>query len=192
MADSTSEDYYTEHKKMLAGEPYTGGDPYLTLLRKHAQERVAEVAKHRHDPERYAPAICNLLGSVGDDKAIIESPTFFDYGKNTHVGKRFYMNSMCVLLDCARIDIGDDVMFGPSVQVYCAGHPTDPAARLTGLEFAHPVKIGNNVWVGGGAIIMPGVTIGNGVTIGAGAVVTKDVPDNVVVVGNPARIVKHV
>ncbi|KAJ2082220.1 hypothetical protein H4R24_001741 [Coemansia sp. RSA 988] len=187
-----SDNYYAEEKKMLAGEPYFGGDPHLSLLRQNSQERAADVAKYRHDPERYVPAIRNLLGSVGDDKAIIESPTFFDYGKNTHVGKRFYMNSMCVILDCARVDIGDDVLFGPSVQVYCAGHPIDPATRLAGMEFARPIKIGNNVWVGGGAIIMPGVTIGDGVTIGAGAVVTKDVPDNVVVVGNPARIAKHV
>ncbi|PIA15412.1 hypothetical protein COEREDRAFT_9353 [Coemansia reversa NRRL 1564] len=116
MANSASDDYYAEHKKMLAGEPYTGGDPYLTLLRKHAQERVAEVAKHRHDPERYAPAIRNLLGSVGDDKDIIESPTYFDYEKNTHVGKRFFMNSMCVILNVARVDIGYDVLFGFSVK----------------------------------------------------------------------------
>ncbi|KAI9481846.1 transferase hexapeptide repeat protein [Coemansia mojavensis] len=189
--DNTS-DKYAMHKKMLAGEPYLGMDPYLSQLRKEAQERVAALGKVRHEPEQYIKAIQELLGSVGDDKAIIESPTFFDYGINTHVGKRFYMNGMCVILDCARVDIGDDVMFGPSVQIYTAEHPTDPAERLTGYESARPIKIGNNVWVGGGAIIMGGVTIGNGVTIGAGSVVTKDIPDNVVVVGNPARIVKHV
>ncbi|KAJ2851897.1 hypothetical protein IWW36_000670 [Coemansia brasiliensis] len=188
----SSNDKYAMQKKMLAGEPYIGMDPYLSQLRKEAQEKVAALAKVRHEPEQYAKAIQELLGSVGDDKAIIESPVFFDYGINTHVGKQFYMNSMCVILDCARVDIGDSVMFGPSVQLYTAEHPTDPAERLTGYESAKPIKIGNNVWVGGGAIIMGGITIGNGVTIGAGAVVTKDVPDNVVVVGNPARIVKHV
>ncbi|KAJ2780511.1 hypothetical protein H4R18_003413 [Coemansia javaensis] len=181
-----------EERKMLAGEPYFGGDPYLSLMRRRAKERVAELERLRFDPEGYSAAIRSLLGTVGDDKATIESPVFFDYGKNTHVGKNFYMNGMCVILDCARVDIGDDVLFGPSAQVYCAEHPTDPAARLTGAESARPVKIGNNVWVGGGAIILPGVTIGNGVTVAAGAVVTRDVPDNVVVAGNPARILKHV
>ncbi|KAJ2478121.1 hypothetical protein IWW56_003918 [Coemansia sp. RSA 2131] len=192
MANSNDDDKYAEQIKMLAGKPYFGGDPYLTELRKQSQERTANLAVVRNEPEKYSAAIRELLGTVGDDKAIMESPVFFDYGCNTHVGKRFYMNAMCVILDCARVDIGDDVLFGPSVQVYTAEHPVDPAARLTGVESARPIKIGNNVWVGGGAIILPGVTIGNGVTIGAGSVVTKDVPDNVVVVGNPARVVKHV
>ncbi|KAJ2720760.1 hypothetical protein H4R23_004674, partial [Coemansia sp. Cherry 401B] len=171
---------------------YTGADPYLRQLHKEAQEKSAKLALVRHEPEKYIEAMRELLGSVGDDKAIIESPVYFDYGKNLHVGKEFYMNYNCTILDCARVDIGDNVLFGPSVQVYTAEHPVDPAERLTGLESARPIKIGNNVWVGGGAIILPGVTIGSGVTIGAGSVVTKDIPDNVVVVGNPARIVKHV
>ncbi|KAJ1832598.1 hypothetical protein IWW55_002971 [Coemansia sp. RSA 2706] len=192
MADNAEHDKYAEQRKMLAGELYTGADPYLRQLHKEAQEKSAKLALVRHEPEKYIEAMRELLGSVGDDKAIIESPVYFDYGKNLHVGKEFYMNYNCTILDCARVDIGDNVLFGPSVQVYTAEHPVDPAERLTGLESARPIKIGNNVWVGGGAIILPGVTIGSGVTIGAGSVVTKDIPDNVVVVGNPARIVKHV
>ncbi|KAJ2709469.1 hypothetical protein H4R19_004235 [Coemansia spiralis] len=192
MTDVTTDPLREEERKMLAGEDYSGGDPYLSLQRQRAQERVAELGRVRHDSELYPAAVRSLLGTVGDDKAIIESPVYFDYGKNTHVGERFYMNAMCTILDCARVDIGDDVLFGPNVQVYTAGHPTSPTERLKGLEWARPVKIGNNVWVGGAAIILPGVTIGNGVTVAAGAVVTKDVPDNVVVAGNPARIVKHV
>ncbi|KAJ1736106.1 hypothetical protein LPJ61_000156 [Coemansia biformis] len=192
MSDSTDDQLREEERRMLAGEGYQGNDPYLSQQRQKAQERVAELGRVRHDPERYPLALRELLGAVGDDKAIIESPVYFDYGRNTHVGERFYMNSMCVILDCARVDIGDDVLLGPNVQVYTAEHPVDPSERLKGLESARPVRIGNNVWVGGGAIILPGITIGNGVTIGAGAVVTKDVPDNVVVAGNPARIVKHV
>ncbi|KAJ2303349.1 hypothetical protein IWW55_002974 [Coemansia sp. RSA 2706] len=176
---------------MLAGEDYDGFDPYLAELRARTREQVAELERARANPKKYAVAIQNLLGSVGDDKAIIESPVYFDYGHNTHVGKGFYMNSMCVILDSARVDIGDDVMFGPAVQVYTPQHPLDPALRRTKILKALPVKIGDGVWVGGGAVILPGVTIGDGVTIGAGSVVTKDVPDNVVVVGNPARIVKH-
>ncbi|KAJ2355183.1 hypothetical protein IWW50_003465 [Coemansia erecta] len=191
-SSNSNDDKHVEERKMLASEPYSGMDPYLVELRKQAQEKAAGLALVRNEPEKFAAAIHDLLGSVGDDKAIIESPAHFDYGCNTHVGKRFYMNFMCVILDCARVDIGDDVLFGPAVQLYTAEHPIDPATRLTGVESARPVKIGNNVWVGGGAIILPGVTIGNNVTVGAGSVVTKDVPDNVVVVGNPARIVKHV
>ncbi|KAJ1720044.1 hypothetical protein LPJ53_005277 [Coemansia erecta] len=195
MADTTAAhdgSYYAEERKMLASEPYLGMDPYLSKLRLEAQQKVAVLAKTRNDPAAFNQTIHSLLGTVGDDKAIIESPVHFDYGCNTHVGKRFYMNTMCVILDCARVDFGDDVLLGPHVQIYTAEHPTDPAVRLEGLESARPVKIGSNVWIGGGAIILAGVTIGDNVTVGAGAVVTKDVPNNVVVVGNPARIVKHV
>ncbi|KAI8319971.1 trimeric LpxA-like protein [Martensiomyces pterosporus] len=182
-----------EERKMLAGEPYRGSDPYLTQLRMESRHNIKALAEARDDTQEFPKAIRNLLGSVGDDNAIIESPVYFDYGKNTHVGKGFYMNGMCTILDCARVDIGDDVLLAPNVQIYTAEHPTDPAARLSELiNSARPVKIGNNVWIGGSAVILPGVTIGDGVTVAAGAVVTKDVPDNVVVAGNPARIVKHV
>ncbi|KAJ1901537.1 hypothetical protein LPJ66_000711 [Kickxella alabastrina] len=182
----------TEEQKMLDCEMYLGNDPELLELRKQARHKVAALGKARDDPAAFTQAIHNLLGTVGDDNAVIESPVYFDYGKNTHVGKNFYMNSMCTILDCTRVDIGDDVAFGPNVQVYTAEHPVDPRRRLEGLESARPVRIGNNVWVGGGAIILAGVTIGDNVTVGAGAVVTKDVPNNVLVVGNPARIIKHV
>ncbi|KAJ2850260.1 hypothetical protein J3B02_003690 [Coemansia erecta] len=190
--DSHNEQCHAEEKKMLAGQMYHGMDPYLTLLREQCRHKVAKLASTRDDPEAFSKAIKELLGTVGDDKSVIESPTYFDYGCNTHVGKRFYMNTMCVILDCARVDIGDDVMFGPGVHIYTAEHPVDPKKRLEGLESARPVKIGDNVWVGGNAVILPGVTIGDNVTVGAGSVVTKDVPENVVVVGNPAKIVKHV
>ncbi|KAJ2374831.1 hypothetical protein IW150_002889, partial [Coemansia sp. RSA 2607] len=182
MADTTpahDESYYAEEKKMLASKPYLGMDPYLSKLRLEARQKVAELAKTRDDTDAFNKAIHNLLGTVGDEKAIIESPVHFDYGRNTHVGKRFYMNTMCTILDCARVDIGDDVLMGPHVQIYTAEHPTDPVVRLEGLESARPIKIGNNVWIGGGAIILAGITIGNNVTVGAGAVVTKDVPNNV-------------
>ncbi|KAJ2497432.1 hypothetical protein GGH96_005099 [Coemansia sp. RSA 1972] len=129
---------------MLAGEPYVGSDPYLTELRKQSQERAAKLALVRHEPAKYSAAICELLGSVGDDNAIMESPVFFDYGCNTHVGKRFQMNISCTILDCARVDIGDDVLFGPCVKIFTAEHPVDPAARLAGVESARPIKIGNN------------------------------------------------
>ncbi|KAJ2723295.1 hypothetical protein GGI07_002723 [Coemansia sp. Benny D115] len=188
VAGQTDDQKYEHERRMLSGELYLGSDPYLTELRTQARHNAAALAVHRDDPEKFNQAIKNLLGTVPDDNAIIESPVYFDYGKNTHVGKNFYMNTMCTILDCARVDIGDNVMFGPNVQVYTAEHPVDPVERLKGWEMARPVKIGNNVWVGGSAVILAGVTIGNGVTVGGGSVVTKDVPDNVVVVGNPARI----
>lgn len=187
MADINKE----EEQKMLRGEPYLGMDPYLDQLRREARHKVKAVEAARHDSEALSAALKDLLGSVGDDQAIIEPPMYFDYGCNTRIGKRFYANTMCTILDCARVDIGDDALIGPSVQIYTAEHPTDPQLRLSGLETARPVKIGNNVWIGGNATILPGVTIGNGVTVGAGAVVTKDVPDNVVVAGVPAKIVKQ-
>ncbi|KAJ2850262.1 hypothetical protein J3B02_003692 [Coemansia erecta] len=183
--------YYAEHQKMLAGEMYTAKDPYLALLRRRCRYKVGNLAPARDDPEVFIKAIKELLGTVADDNAIINSPVFFDYGRNTHVGERFYMNGMCVILDCGRVDIGDDAMIGPGVHIYTADHPVDPKERLKRLQVARPVKVGNSVWIGGHAVILPGVTIGDNVTVGAGSVVTKDVPDNVVVAGNPARIIRY-
>jgi maltose O-acetyltransferase len=131
-----------------------------------------------------------LFGKIGG--AIeVEPPFHCDYGTNIFVGKNFYMNFGCVILDCAEVHIGDNVLCGPYTQIYTAHHPTDPRARLTRLELAHPVSIGNNVWIGGGVIICPGVTIGDNTTIGAGSVVTKDLPGNVIATGNPCRIIRR-
>jgi maltose O-acetyltransferase len=121
----------------------------------------------------------------------IEPPFYCDYGKNIYAGNRFYANYGCVILDCNRVTIGDDVLFGPYVQVYAASHPVDPVARRTRRELSAPVTIGHNVWIGGGVIILPGVTIGSGTTIGAGSVVTGDIPGNVVAAGNPCTVKKE-
>ncbi|KAJ2303347.1 hypothetical protein IWW55_002972 [Coemansia sp. RSA 2706] len=174
----------------LTGKSITGGNLNIQQRQREAKKRLARLTLVRHNPEEYQQAIREIFGSVGDDQAVIESPVYLDFGYSIHVGKRFRMHAMCVILDSARVEIGDNVVLGPAVQVYTPQHPVDPALRLTRVYHAYPVKIGNNVVVGSSAIILPGVTIGNGVTIGAGAVVTKDVPDNVVVVGNPAHIVK--
>jgi maltose O-acetyltransferase len=131
-----------------------------------------------------------LFAKVGKNAKIV--PNFYcDYGCHIYVGDNFYMNYGCVILDCHTVHIGDNVLCAPYVQIYTAYHPVDPNIRLTGKELAAPIKIGNNVWIGGGAIICPGVTIGDNTTIGAGSVVTKSIPENVVAAGNPCRVIRE-
>jgi len=176
---------------MLAGELYLASDPELAseslraaqLLRQFNQVAVEAIAERRE-------ILKTLLGSVGESPTIVP-PFHCDYGSNISIGDRFYMNYGGVMLDCNRIQIGNDVLCAPYVQIYAAYHPVDPAVRLTGRELAAPITIGNNVWLGGGVIICPGVTIGDNTTIGAGSVVTKDIPSNVVAVGNPCRVLRQ-
>ncbi len=122
----------------------------------------------------------------------METPFYCDYGYNIEVGDNFYANFGCVILDVNRVTIGDNVLLAPNVQIYTAGHPVDPEKRLTGKEYGKPVFIGNNVWIGGGVIICPGVKIGDNVTIGAGSVITRDIPNNTIAVGNPCKVIKSV
>lgn len=166
---------------MLAGEPYDASDPELTAARTRARELLA---RFHVRPER--SVLEELFASVGPE-AVIEPPFHCDYGFNVSVGERFYANVNCVFLDCAPISIGDRVLFGPAVQLYAATHSLDAEMRRRGLEYALPITIGDDVWVGGGAIVLPGVTIGDRAVIGAGSVVVKDVPADVVAVGNPCR-----
>lgn len=182
----------TEKQKMLAGELYLPlNDPELTAENKHAAHLLQLYS--RTTVEAYLDRIellQALFGSLGETPQIVP-PFHCDYGRNIYVGDRFYMNYGGVILDCNTVHIGNDVLCAPYVQIYTAYHPTDPAVRLTGQELAAPVKIGNNVWIGGGAIICPGVTIGDHTTIGAGSVVVKDIPAYVVAVGNPCRVVRQ-
>jgi maltose O-acetyltransferase len=177
----------SQKELMLAGELYLASDPELTTLRLRAR-RLTRLynATAEDETARRLELLGNLFGAIGA-RAEIEPDFRCDYGFNIRAGARLFMNFGCVVLDCAPVTIGDGCLFGPGVHVYAATHPTDPAVRLTGRELAKPVSIGHNVWVGGGAIICPGVTIGDGAVIGAGAVVTKDVGAGAVVVGNPAR-----
>ena len=133
----------------------------------------------------------DLLGHVADDEIIVNQPFYCDYGKQIRVGKRFFANFNLTVLDEARVTIGDDCFIGPNVSIYTACHSTDPVERNTRREWAEPVTIGDNVWIGGSVTILPGVTIGSNVTIGAGSVVTRDIPDNVVAVGNPCKVIKN-
>ncbi len=131
------------------------------------------------------------MGKIGA-QIEIEPPFYCDYGTNILVGNKFYANIGCVILDCNLVEIGDNALLGPYVQIYTAYHPVDPALRLIGKELAAPIKIGNNVWIGGGAIICPGVSIGDNTTIGAGSVVVKDIPYNSIAVGNPCKVIRAV
>lgn len=181
----------SEREKMAAGEWYACVDPELDALRTAAQMAVFE---HNCLPptERgdIGPALRGLLGSDGAD-ARIEAPFYCPYGFNIFLGRRTFLNAGCTILDTAPVRIGSNTMIGPSVQIYCAEHHRTVEGRRAGLEIARPVRVGNDVWIGGGAIVLGGVTIGDGAIVGAGAVVTRDVPAGSRVAGNPARPIGH-
>lgn len=181
----------TEKQKMLAGELYRASDSELVANRQEAR-RLTRLynATTEQEIEQRKQIISELWGAARQNIEI-EPPFYCDYGSNIYVGDDFYMNFGGVILDCASVHIGNNVLCAPGVHIYTATHPTDPDIRRSGLELAAPVKIGNNVWIGGGAIICPGVTIGDDTTIGAGSVVVKDLPAKVVAVGNPCRVIKH-
>lgn len=181
----------TEKQKMLAGELYCATDAQLVAQRQRAR-RITRLynSTTEEEIERRSQILHELFGGVGSSIEI-EPPFYCDYGSNIYVGDGFYMNFGCVILDCNTVYIGEKVLCGPAVQIYTATHPTDPEIRLSGLELAKPVQIGNNVWIGGGAIICPGVTIGDRTTIAAGSVVVKDIPPGVIAGGNPCRIIKE-
>jgi maltose O-acetyltransferase len=178
----------TEREKMLAGLPYDPGNPDLRDGRARA---VGLTVAINAEPDRdRRSALVNRLVSATDGKAIIMPGFFCDYGVNIHLGARAFANANCVFLDCAEIRIGDNFQAGPGVQLLTPEHPLDAVARR-GKETARSIIIGDDVWIGGGAIVLAGVTIGDRSVIGAGSVVTKDVPSDVVVVGNPAKIVRR-
>lgn len=179
----------TERAKMLAGELYLASDPELVQLRRRARRLTrAFNASPDDDPAQRAALLRDLLAHCGQGVEI--EPLFqCDYGFNIRLADRVYMNFGCVLLDCAPITIGEGTLLGPGVHLYAATHPTDPALRRSGRERAKPITIGSNAWIGGGAIICPGVTIADDAVVGAGSVVTRDVPKGAVVVGNPGRVV---
>ena len=134
----------------------------------------------------------NEAGIRHKGSVYFEPPFHCEYGSHIEIGEGFYANTGCVMLDVGRITIGDNVLFGPNVSLYTAGHPIHPESRKSGYEYGIPIKIGDNVWIGGSRVILPGVTIGNNVVIGAGSVVTKDIPDNVCAAGNPCRVIREI
>jgi maltose O-acetyltransferase len=176
----------TEKEKMLAGELYLADDPTLDADRTHATELLHQYNTTSHHPVTHTALLAQLLASCGHN-TIIRPPFFCDYGYNIRLGHGVFLNFNCVLLDVASIEIGDQTQIGPSVQIYAADHPRNPEARRANLESGRPVRIGANVWIGGGAVILPGITVGDDAIIGAGSVVTRDVPPGSIVAGNPAR-----
>ncbi len=181
-----------ERSRMVSGQLYDPDDPELVALRRRARGLLYALNQAgEEEKERRADVLARLLGGVGTG-VWIEPPFFCDYGENIFLGARVYFNFNCVVLDSAPVTIGDDVLFGPAVQIYTPLHPMDPVERRTRRESAKPVTIGSDVWVGGGAIFCPGVTIGKNSVIGAGSVVTRDVPEGVFAAGNPCRVIRPV
>ena len=181
----------TEKEKMLSGELYDPGDPQLTEERRRAQSICFELRSlNPKETERKEQLLNQLFGKRVT--VSVTQPFFCDYGHNIEFGENVYFNFNCVVLDIAPIKIGNNVLFGPGVHIYSVTHPLSPEQRITFLESGKPVTINDDVWVGGGAIICPGVTIGEGAVIGAGSVVVKDIPPRVLAVGNPCRVVRDV
>ncbi len=183
----------TEKEKMLAGELYDANyNPDLIEERKVAKDLCYDFNNLRpSDTEAQQQIMRKLLGKT-DNRFEIIAPFYCDYGYNIEVGENFFANHNTVILDGAKVRFGDNVFVAPNCGFYTAGHPLDAERRNQGLEYAKPITIGNDVWIGAGVHVMPGVTIGNNVVIGAGSIVVKDIPDNSVAVGNPCRILKHI
>lgn len=182
----------TEKDKMLAGEMYDSKDPYLIKEYEKSKEKIKRYNQTKEtEEEKRVKILEDLLGSFG--KNIQIKPNIrFDYGSNIHIGNNFFANFDCIILDVCEVHFGDNCMLGPNVQIYTATHPLNPYKRISGKEYGKPVSFGDNVWIGGSAIINPGVNVGNNVVIASGAVVTKDVPDNLLVAGNPAEVIKEI
>lgn len=179
-------------ERMLAGLPYQPWRDGLAELRLENRKKIRAFNQlPPGDWDAIDAALKDILGQTGED-VYIEAPFQCDYGKNIRVGEHFYANYNLVILDVAPVTIGRYAMLGPNVALYTAGHPIHPQARNSGYEYGLPITIGDNVWIGGNTVILPGVTIGDNVVIGAGSVVGRDLPGNVVAAGNPCRVVREI
>lgn len=182
----------TEKEKMISGKPYIASGKELIEERQYAKDLIFELnSLNPREIEKRNEVIKKLLGNVGEH-FYMEPPFRCDYGYNISIGENFYANYNCTILDCAKVTIGDNVLFAPNVSLFTAGHPIHFDPRNAGIEYAFPITIGNNVWVGGGVIINPGITIGDNVVIGSGSVVTKDIPSNSLAVGNPCKVIHEI
>jgi maltose O-acetyltransferase len=179
----------TEREKMLAGELYDPLDAELAAARERARDLCQDLnATREADVERRRAILQSLFGR-GGDTVWMQPPFYCDYGGNIELGERVFFNFNCVVLDVCRVRVGDYTLFGPAVQIYTPMHPMDAELRRR-QEYGKPIEIGSDVWVGGGALILPGVTIGSRSVIGAGSVVTRDIPDQVFAAGNPCRVIR--
>lgn len=182
----------TEKEKMLARNLYKASDPELTKEREFAKEILFDFNNVRPaEIEKRNKLITKLLGKTSATFHI-EPPFHCDYGYNIEIGENFYANYNLVILDCAKVIIGDNVLIAPNVGIYAAGHPLHFELRIEEYEFALPITIGNNVWLGGNVVINPGVKIGDNSVIGSGSIVTKDIPANVLAFGNPCKVVRQI
>ena len=181
----------SEKEKMLAGELYDPFDSELIQARERARDLFQTLNLSRESEQASRRRILIDLFGQGGESVWMQPPFFCDYGSNIQLGERVYFNFNCVVLDVCLVKIGDYTLFGPAVQIYTAAHPLNAELRRK-QEFGKPIEIGSNVWVGGGAIICPGVKIGSKTVIGAGSVVTKDIPDGVVAAGNPCRVMREI
>ena len=182
-----------EKEKMLAGLVYDATNPELVAELLVTREILYEYNSLKpSETGRMKEILKGLLGHIDDDNFIINQPFHCDYGKQISIGKRFFANFNFIVLDEAPVKIGDDCFIGPNVSIYTACHSTDPVERNSRREWAKPVTIGNNVWIGGSVTILPGVSIGDNVSIGAGSVVVSDIPSNTVAVGNPCKVIKQI
>lgn len=182
----------TERERMLSGQLYDAGDETLTAARGRAKRLTWRY--HQLDPTDWdsrTHILQELLGHLGED-SWIEPPFRCDYGTQISIGDHFFANYDCIFLDVAPITIGNRVMFGPRVCLYTAGHPLDAATRNTGLEFGKPIAIGDDVWLGGNVVVLPGVTIGAGTVVAAGSVVRRDLPPHVLAAGNPCQVLRSI
>lgn len=181
----------TEREKMLAGELYDPLDPELVQARERARNLCQNLNATREKDQDARRSILKQLLGLGGESVWMQPPFFCDYGSNILLGERVFFNFNCVVLDVCVVKIGDFTLFGPAVQIYTATHPMNAALRRR-QEFAKPIEIGSDVWVGGGAIICPGVKVGSKSVIGAGSVVTRDIPDSVFAAGNPCRVIRPI
>lgn len=181
-----------EFSRMVSGELYNPGDPALWELRLRAADLCEELNRlsFRQEAER-REVLRRLLGGVGENVFICRN-FYCDYGVNIYCGSDIYINYNCVMLDCAGITLGNNVLIGPNCGLYTAIHPIEPELRRQGTETAKPIRIGDNVWLGGNVTVLPGVSIGCGSVIGAGSVVTKDIPENAVAFGNPCQVIRRI
>ncbi|GAB2770568.1 sugar O-acetyltransferase [Rhabdobacter roseus] len=180
----------SEKEKMLAGELYDALDPQLSEERVKTRLLIKELNEGREDePEERARILKELIPHAGAG-LWLQPPFYCDYGTNMYLGERVFFNFNCVVLDVMKVTIGSRTLFGPNVQIYTATHPLNHVERASGLEYAKPISIGEDVWVGGSVVICPGVSIGDRAVIGAGSVVTRDIPADVFAAGNPCRVIR--